>query len=346
MKVLMIGLGSIGQRHLRNLRQLYGDTIEISAYRVRGLKRTFTDQMEILEGVNVEEKYKVKSFDSLQAALKDGPDVAFITNITSKHLEPAMEAVKSGCHIFMEKPVSNSMAGVNAFIEEAEKNHVSVFVGYQYRYHICLLQLKKYLEQKTLGNIISVHGQMGERLRGIHTYESYKETYMARKDMGGGVILNQMIHELDYIQWLFGTPKTVYALKGSNKSLDLDVDDYCQAIYQIPMGGRSIPVSVHGDFFQSPPVRRCTVIGDQGRIEIDLLKNELILYREDIKTYQYPHFKRNDMFLNELKDFMEGIKRNKTPSIDLSDGVISLKMALGAIHSSETGMEADIEKLF
>lgn len=122
--------------------QLYGETMEVSAYRVKGLSRTFNDRLDIMEGISVEEKYNVTPYGSLQEALLIQPDIVFITNITSRHIECAIEAAKAGCHIFLEKPVSDSMKGIDLLRAEAEKNHVTVFVGYQYRYHICLLKLK------------------------------------------------------------------------------------------------------------------------------------------------------------------------------------------------------------
>lgn len=82
MKILMIGLGSIGQRHLRNIKRVYGEEAQILAYRVRGLKRTFSDTMQIRENVSLEEEYNIKSFDDLSKALLEKPDIAYITNIT------------------------------------------------------------------------------------------------------------------------------------------------------------------------------------------------------------------------------------------------------------------------
>ena len=86
MKILMIGLGSIGQRHLRNIKKLYGDEAEILAYRVRGLKRTFSDTMQIRENVSLEEEFHIKSFSDLNEALLEKPDIAYITNITKSHI--------------------------------------------------------------------------------------------------------------------------------------------------------------------------------------------------------------------------------------------------------------------
>ena len=120
MKILMIGLGSIGQRHLRNIKRVYGEEAQILAYRVRGLKRTFSDTMQIRENVSLEEEYNIKSFDDLSKALLEKPDIAYITNITKSHIPCAIACAKAGCHLFLEKPISDSLDGIEELAKIAE----------------------------------------------------------------------------------------------------------------------------------------------------------------------------------------------------------------------------------
>ena len=101
MKILMIGLGSIGQRHLRTIVRIPLIDLEITVYRTRRLQQTFSDDMKIRENVSLEEEYGLKVFTSLDEALADGPDIAFITNITSKHMETAIACAKAGCDLFI-----------------------------------------------------------------------------------------------------------------------------------------------------------------------------------------------------------------------------------------------------
>lgn len=100
MKILMIGLGSIGQRHLRNIKRVLGDEAEIIAYRVRGLQRTFSDTMQIRENVSLEEEFHITSFSTMEEALSEKPEVAFITNPTNLHIACATACAKAGCHLF------------------------------------------------------------------------------------------------------------------------------------------------------------------------------------------------------------------------------------------------------
>lgn len=196
MKILMIGLGSIGQRHLRNIKRVYGEEAQILAYRVRGLKRTFSDTMQIRENVSLEEEYNIKSFADLSKALLEKPDIAYITNITKSHIPCAIACAKAGCHLFLEKPISDSLDGIEELAKIVAEKKLKVFVGYQNRFHPGIQYLKQFLAEGSIGRILSVRSVVGERLTTMHTYENYKDTYMARKDMGGGVLLNQMCMSL------------------------------------------------------------------------------------------------------------------------------------------------------
>lgn len=347
LKILMVGLGSIGQRHLRNFTSLYGHKHRILAYRVRGLQRTFSADMKIRKGVNLESEYNIQSFGDLELALKERPDIAFITNITSEHISCAIAAAKAGCDLFLEKPLSHSMEGIDVLSELVSSKGLIAFVGFQNRYHPCIVMAKKYLEERVLGNVISVDVEMGERIETMHSYENYSSTYMARRDMGGGVVLNQEIHELDYIQWLFGVPDDVYSVGGNSGSLNIDVEDNCTSIYKVRAGGRTIPIVVHADFFQSPTSRRCKIVGEHGQIEFDLLNPSisLCLHGEKTQTTKFDQFQRNDMFMAELKDFMESVSTRKAPAIPLCAGIYSMRMALAAKKSFEDRRIVRLEEI-
>lgn len=335
MKILMIGLGSIGQRHLRNIKALYGDKHEIIAYRVRGLSQTFSKDMKIREGVNLEQEFGIKAFYDLDSALNEKPDIAFITNITSEHMKCAIKCAEAGCNLFIEKPLSNNLQEVGVLKEIIKKNKIIVFMGFQNRYNCVVAELKKLLLEGVLGKIVCVNVEMGERLETMHSYEDYSTTYMANKNMGGGVILNQAIHELDYIYWLFGKPEKVYAVGGKVTSLKIDVEDNCSAIFTVNKVNHKFPIYLHADFIQSPAKRLCKVIGEKGYIEIDLLKNSLIkcIHDRDVEYKKYEDFERNLMFINELEDFMKSVIEKKNPKISLDDGIISLQMAIAMKES-------------
>jgi len=112
MKALFIGLGSIGQRHLSNFKKIVGDQHEILVYRE-------TDRNVLIKNgvgtscVSLQHKYKFNQVHSLDDGLKEKPDVVFITNPSSKHLDVALKAAQHGCNLFIEKPLSHNLLGVD-----------------------------------------------------------------------------------------------------------------------------------------------------------------------------------------------------------------------------------------
>lgn len=338
MKILMIGLGSIGQRHLRNIKRVLGEEAEILAYRVRGLQRTFSDTMQIRDRVSLEEEYHIRAFASLTEALLEKPELAFITNPTNMHIPCAIQCAKAGCHLFLEKPVSDSLEGIDELQKAAQDAGIKIFVGYQNRFHPAICAVKEVLEAGSLGKILSVHSVVGERLTTMHTYEDYKETYMARKDMGGGVVTNQLVHEMDYLYYLFGKPVSVYALGGTIGNLGIDVEDNCDALFLMENGTERVAVNVHADFYQSPPSRFIKVIGEKGQIQADLINGTVTKTVSDVTEHiAFTEFVRNDMFIEELKLFLSCVKEGGKEAITLEDGIVSLKMAMAIKESMQTG---------
>ena len=108
-KVLFVGLGGVGQRHLRNFRQLMGYSVEVFAYRKRNAQFVLNNKLEIVEGETLNEKYDVKCVDTLEEAFAQGIDIVFICNPTSMHVDIFKKALEAGCNIFIEKPIAESV---------------------------------------------------------------------------------------------------------------------------------------------------------------------------------------------------------------------------------------------
>ena len=261
MRVLMVGLGAIGQRHLRNLVTLLGDQLELIAYRARGLGAVLTDRMQVAPGEDLENKYRIRSFDDLGAALSENPDVAFICNPSSLHIPTAIEAARAGCHLFIEKPLSHSLDGIAELAAIAREKQRVVYVGYQMRFHPCLKRTKTLISTGAIGRVIAARVEVGEYLPLWHTYEDYRQSYAARRDLGGGTLLSQ-IHEMDYLYWFFGLPRRIFALGGHLSQLEVDVEDLTSTLMDFQVGGRSLPVHLQQDFVQRPPSRTIQITGD------------------------------------------------------------------------------------
>lgn len=327
MRALIVGLGSIGQRHARNLRTLLGDDVELLALRARS--RT--------------EVSGVRAITSIDDALAARPDIAFICNPTRLHVPVAQRLADAGVHLFLEKPVADSMDGVDDLVRTVEQRGIVAVVGCQLRFHPCLRRLQALLGAGAVGSVTSVRIAVGEYLPGWHPYEDYRESYAARRELGGGVILT-LIHELDYAYWLFGKPERLFAVGGHLSNLEIDVDDTASILMQCRSGQRVLPVHVQMDFLQRPPARNCEVVGDGGKIRVDLVGNTVCAYdaegvmRDELRV----DFERNQLYLDELAHFLACVRGEERPLVPLSDGIAALRIALAARASIDNGQLMEI----
>lgn len=337
-KVLFVGLGSAGQRHLRNLRRLLGDDVEVWAYRVRKLQRVYNDQMQIVEGKELDREYNIRVFDDYDEALRAGPDVVFITNQNSKHMQYARKAAEAGCHLFIEKPISSSLEGVDELFDIVNAHGKIAYVGYQNRLHPCIAKAKELLDSGQLGRVYMVYSELGEYLPGMHPWEDYRGMNEARREFGGGVVLCQL-HELDYLAYLFGMPREIYAIGGHRSSLEIDVEDTATALCRYGAGENEFAVNIHLDFLQTPPTRHCKIAGEFGRYEFDLIKHEYRLYLTDgtVEEKQFKDFQKNDMFLEELRRFLDAVDSNGKAFVDIPEGKKSLEFAMKIKEAIGTG---------
>ena len=347
MKILFCGLGGIGQRHLRNLRQLLGDELQVIAYRVRGQRLKLRDNLTIEEGADLERDYQIRVHHDLAEALAEAPSAAFICNPNALHVPVALECVRANVPVFMEKPLAGDLQGIESLVFEVERRRLPFHVGYNFRFHPGLQRIKALLESGFFGRLLSARFEIGEYLPNWHRYEDYRQMYAARADQGGGVILSQ-IHEMDLIYWFFGLPRSIVTCGGQLSGLEIDVEDTASSIMRGGSENQPCPILLHQDYLQRPPVRCCKVVGDAGYAEIDLLANRLKVHDaqgELTEESDFQGFVRNDMFLEQARHFLDCVLGKSQPAVSLHDGVQSLRLALAARRSLEEGREVQLSEV-
>ncbi len=340
MKILLVGLGSIGQRHLRNLKTVCGSGVEIEAYRSTGREIQISDDMSAAFDVDLEQAYDIKTFDNYETALDQSPDAVFITCPTSLHIPMAIQAARRGCHLFIEKPLSHNLEGIDELVKLTESNRLVTLIGYQLRFHPGLLKIRDMLQSNTIGQVIDVNIEFGEYLPDAHPFEDYRQGYAAREDLGGGALLS-LIHEIDYAQWLFGLPQKLFALGGKVSSLEMDADDTVSILMECVLSDKPVPVSIHLDFIQRLPSRKCIIIAEKAKIIWDYFTDRIDFYTDETREWQtirFDGFERNTMFVDEIAHFVRCIEENEKPSVDIREGTRSLRVALAAKRSIQSGM--------
>ena len=288
MKIVFFGLGSIGQKHAKILIKNY--KFDLYAFR-SGMGNT-PNQLGIKELYSWDEVEKIK------------PDIAFITNPTSLHIDTAIKCAKLGCKLFIEKPIGKDTKGLVELLDLIKNRKLVTYLAYNLRFHPVILNLRKYLE-----------GQKPFHTRVVCTSyfpswrnsTDYLKRYSANLDMGGGVILD-LSHELDYITYLFKEIHTIKGSYGRVSNVTVDSGDYVDFLITTQMG----PANVHVNFFSNIRQRyiqmdfeKMTVIGDIINSEIKEYENETIK-----ETYKLEYDIDQD-YIMQIKYFFENIENHK-----------------------------------
>ena len=319
MKFLIVGFGSIGRRHFQNLVTLGEKDILFF--------RTNNSTLEDKELAD----YQVET--DLESALSQEPDAVIIANPSAYHLDIAIPAARQGCHILLEKPVSHSMQRVKEFSKIVQKSGSRVLVGFQFRYHPNLIKVKELLEEKKIGRVLSFRSHWGEYLPGWHPWEDFRSSYAARKDLGGGVLLT-LCHNFDYLRWLLGDAQVHSALLGYNSGLGIEVEDTAEVSL---ICGKDVNGSLHLNFTQLPGKHTLELVGNKGSIYWDYYRNQVDLYTFDktgelsSESYFAPdEFDRNELFIDEMKHFIDLVEGKVDPICSLNDGIKALELSIQA----------------
>lgn len=258
-KVVVIGCGSIGQRHIKNLHSL-GIT-EITALRtLKGHFKALPTDLEVKE---------VARWDNL---LAEKPDIAIVSNPSNLHLETVNRLIPHVKGVFIEKPLSDTLEGVQSLLNRINQHGIISFAGFNLQFHKAILAVQEILNSEKMGRLLVFQCQVGHWLPDWHSYEDYRKSYAARRDLGGGVSLT-LIHEIHLAQELLGPVEKVQAIYSKYNQLQLDVDVIADLMLRHTSGAIS---QIHLDYVQRP-LQRCGVIScENGWIRYDLVSNQVM----------------------------------------------------------------------
>ena len=338
-KVLVVGLGSIGLRHVKNILANFSNT-KIIIYSKR--KKIPLD---------IKNNDKVIIFDSLKKCLEEHPNIGFITNESAFHVTTAIKLAKNGIDLFIEKPLSNSSKGIDELKKYVKKNKLITQMGCNFRFFPPIKKIKSLINAKKIGRIISVQVENNSYLPDYHPWEDYRKGYAARKDLGGGAVLTQ-IHEIDYLYWLFGDAKRVSSFTGKYSDLTVTADDMSTSLIEFK---NNVIGQIHISYFQRPYFRSCKIKGTNGIIEWNSLDNNVNVFNMKQKKWKKMEIKNNyklitggittgqtdkklnQMYVEEIKHFMDCVNKRKITINDIVQGEKTLKIALAMKESSKKG---------
>jgi glutamate-1-semialdehyde aminotransferase/spore coat polysaccharide biosynthesis protein SpsF (cytidylyltransferase family)/predicted dehydrogenase len=322
-RALVVGCGSIGRRHTKNLKSLGLQHFAFCDTNAEALKR-------------ISDEVSGELFSDYKEALgKFKPDMVLICTPPVYHIDEALAALQAGSHVFIEKPLSHESAGVQVLIAEARRHNRNVQVGYNLRFHPGLQILKEIIDSGKIGRVLWLNVEAGQYLPDWRPWQNYRESYSARQELGGGIILDGS-HELDYICWLLGWPTEVSCRAEHLSSLELNVEDSAWIYLNFPDRRRA---ELHVDFVQRTYTRTCKVVGETGTALWDFGSEEVRWFSaEDPGWKSIPYkFEVNDMYVTEMRHFLESLGSSTGPLVDLEQGRDVIRVVEAAKKSSIEG---------
>jgi len=305
-KILFLGLGGAGQRHLRIFQSLLNRNVEYSAYRSINKTPHLNSNFTVNKDISLSDKYGMKLFNSYEESLRNNPDLIVISTPSSHHYDLAFQAAKNKINIFVEKPFSNELRGFNEFQNLIINNELYFYISFQRRFHPYLARINALIKDAHLGKIITANFNVGSYVPEWHPYENYDELYACRKDLGGGVLLTE-IHELDLCYWYFGLPDYVSCIGGKYSNTEIDVEDTANIVLDYS----EYSVNINLSFMQKYNRRDLYISGTEGYIEWNQIDNILkfVDYKTgEVNTESDNLFTNDDMFISQAKYFINDLK--------------------------------------
>jgi predicted dehydrogenase len=314
--ILVIGAGSIGKRHAANLISL-GASVDISDVDANLLHRVCNEI-----GCN--------QVSNLDYALNHGEyDGAIVCTPNHLHIPVALKVAEAGINLFIEKPLSHNLDGVDILLADIKKHNLIAMAGFNLRYEPGL----KFIKEKICSdNIAFAHIEFGSFLPLWRPQGDYRTFYSANRAMGGGIILDD-VHEIDYACWLFGYPEDIRCFSGKFSELEIDVEDTAEFVFLY----KDKIVTIHCDYLQKKYSRSCKICCKNGDLVEWIFGKSVTTHtsnHESIFTYQN-QFENNTMYLSEMREFLDGIRTMRQPSSDIENAAKILRIALDAkgVHS-------------
>lgn len=323
-RVLVVGGGSAGKRHVGNLHGLgvrHVTVVDPREDRRREVKDQFPDTRIF---ANEDEAYQNGSYH-----------IAVIANPPAYHIASARKAVQNGSHVLIEKSISHTSEGVEEFLHMAKRARRTVGVGYMYRFYDTVQYIRKLLDEGVLGKVYSAQVTFSEYLPGWHPWEKPHEWYVGHKAEGGSELLDEN-HTVDFARWFFGDISEVSAHVARASDLTVDADDFAEIICRHTSG---VVTQIHQDAFGRKPRKDMWIYGEKGTIFWDsyMGANKVEWYNgETGKTEVFQgKTSRNDAFFELIKDFLIASASGTTPLITGEDALKTLKVCEMAQIASE-----------
>lgn len=325
MKFLVIGLGSMGKRRIRNLQYLKKKDIIGWDLKVNRRKEC-------------EDKYKIKTYENINEALTKKPDAIIISTPPNHHLEYQLLATKNKIHFFCEAGIFTN--GIADLIKMIKKQKIIAAPSATWRFNDSIKKIRELVKKEKIGNIVAFTYHMGQYLPDWHPWENISKFYVGKRKTSA---TREMVpFELEWLTWIFGDINKISCMKDKISNLKVNIDDVYQLIFQFKSG---IIGHLLVDVISRSPTRIIRVVGEKGTIYWDWMEDIVRLYDSNKgKWFEFEEkkgFKENgyaakeNMYIGEIDNFINAINGKEKYIYSLEEDLKILSLLEAAEESAE-----------
>ena len=326
-KILIIGCGSIGERHLRCFQRTG-----------RAQLWACDTNAALLEKITAQ--YQVKGFADLAAALQaERFDAMVICAPAHLHISMALQGLRHGAALLIEKPLSVSVMEVDALRQELAQRRQFVAVAYVYHFQPGLKAVREVLRGGSLGRPLQAAAIVGQHFPTFRP--AYREIYYTRHETGGGAIQDMLTHLVNSLEWLVGPTTRVYCEAAHQALEGVTVEDTVCASAR----NGDVLVNYTLNQFQPPNEATFLVHCESGSLKVEFHEQRWGVWRRGAANWEYhpaPVKERDDLFVAQANAFLDGMAGGPTDLATVEEAIQTLKFNLAALQSSRTAAPVGI----
>lgn len=326
-RLLVVGVGSIGERHTRCFLKTRRAAVSICEVNAK-----------LREEVG--RRYEIdRVFADIDSALSEPHDAAVVAVPADRHISVARQALQAGLHLLIEKPLSVSLDGVDELVQSASEKGCVAAVGYVYRAHPALAAMRKAIISGSLGKPLQLVAVAGQH---FPTYRpTYRSTYYANRATGGGVIQDALTHVVNAGEWLLGPVDSLVA-DADHKLLDgVSVED---VVHLLARQG-TVLASYSMNQFQAPNEFTMTVVCERGTARFESHHHRwrrMLQPDEEWQDEPIEGLDRDSLFMTQANSFLDAVEGRGESLCPLREGVQTLLVNLATLKSAESRAWQDI----
>lgn len=318
--ILIIGVGSIGERHLRCFLQT--GRVRVSICEANA---------ELRQAITA--RYDVESaYGDLVAALAHPFQAAVIATPAASHLPIALKAAQRGIHLLIEKPLSTSSDLIDLLAATAESHQLTIAVAYVMRNHPALIAAREAILSGEFGHLLQAVVVSGQNFPFYRP--AYRDTYYARRSSGGGAIQDALTHFVNAVKWIAGPVDRVMADAAHLSLPGVEVED---TVHVVARHG-SVLATYSLNQYQAPNESTLTFVCERGVVRVALHSNQWSSVRatnEPWTEHTLPELQRDDLFIRQANGFLDAVAGRSPVACNLDEGAATLFANLAILQAAD-----------